>query len=181
MKSKQSPLHFLKKPIVLVGLMGCGKSTVGVRLAQKLGLSFIDLDREIESQQHMTISEIFEDHGEEYFRKLEKESLQINIARGIDVIATGGGAFINEENRNIIKSNSISVWIRADVDTLCERVSRRNNRPILEDVDKKAILNKLIEKRYPIYKQADITVDTADDDHEFMVDIIISRLESFLS
>lgn len=159
--------------------MGCGKSSVGFRLAQKLNKNFIDLDQEIESQQGTSVSEIFRTKGESYFRELEHEALEINIARGIDVIATGGGAFINKKNRNIIRTNAISLWIRADLDILYERVSRKNTRPILENVDKKLKLKSLIEERYPVYEQADLIVDTTHGEHDKVVDDIINKVELY--
>lgn len=156
--------------------MGCGKSAIGKRLAEKLELPFIDLDTAIEEKTGLTIPEIFEQHGEGYFRKLERDILREIIAGEPKIIATGGGAFINEESRKLIKEKSLSVWIKADFALLLERVSRKNNRPLLEKGDKAAILKDLMNKRYPIYAEADITVETTDGPHEIVVDKIISLI-----
>ena len=157
-----SPVLTLDRPIVLVGLMGVGKTTIGRRLAQRLSLPFVDADEEIESAAGMTISEIFERYGEPHFRDGERRV----IARLIDglpkVIATGGGAFMNDETRALIKERSISVWLKADLDVLVRRVSRKDSRPLLSGKDPLAVLTELAEKRYPVYAQADIMVETGD-------------------
>ena len=157
-----SPVLTLDRPIVLVGLMGVGKTTIGRRLAQRLSLPFVDADEEIESAAGMTISDIFERYGEPHFRDGERRV----IARLIDglpkVIATGGGAFMNDETRALIKERSISVWLKADLDVLVRRVSRKDSRPLLSGKDPLAILTELAEKRYPVYAQADIMVETGD-------------------
>ena len=166
----------LDKPIVLVGLMGAGKSTVGKRLANALGVDFVDSDNEIAEAAGCSISEIFETYGETMFRDLEKRVLTRLLSSPPCVIATGGGAFINEDIRTEIKSRTLSIWLRADLDVLVERVSRRDTRPLLKTGDKREILQRLMDERYPIYAQADITIDSSHEQHEIVVDRIIEAL-----
>jgi shikimate kinase len=166
----------IDKTIVLVGLMGCGKSSVGRRLARFLNVPFTDLDNKIESIANMSITEIFAQHGESYFRQLELDTIKNLLDGSPMILATGGGTFINEEIRNIIKENAISIWIKADLATLLERVSRKNTRPLLEKGNKKEILKDLMDKRYPIYEQADITVETCDNSHDIVRKRIIEAL-----
>lgn len=164
------------KTIALVGLMGCGKSAIGHRLAARLDLPFLDLDKEIEKMEGLTIPEIFEKHGEQYFRAREKD-IAGRILDGYKcVLATGGGAFINDEIRAMIKEKAISIWLKASFEVLLERVSRKNNRPLLEKGDKAAILKDLMEKRYPIYEHADIVVDTTEGMHDIVVNNIVEKL-----
>jgi shikimate kinase len=164
------------KTIALVGLMGCGKSTIGRRLAKALQLPFIDLDNHIEQTVHMTVSEIFAKYGEEHFRVMELAEIKKILDGKPLVLATGGGAFINDEIRELISEHAVSVWIKADLPTLLERVSRRNNRPLLENGDKEEILRGLMEKRYPIYGQADITVESGHGSHDLVVRNIIEAI-----
>lgn len=172
------PRHSLQldKIIVLVGLMGCGKTSVGKRLAKELNIPFIDLDNQIENMANMSITEIFANRGEAYFRQLELTEIKKTLNGAPLVLATGGGAFINEEIRALIKEKGISVWINADLNTLLERVSRRNTRPLLENGNKEEILKELIDKRYPIYEQADITVNTSLGSHEVVLHRIIEAI-----
>ena len=183
MNSKSSPAGIslsLTKPIVLVGLMGSGKSTVGYRLAKRLDLPFLDTDSEIERNIGCSISDIFAGAGEDYFRGLEKRTIVELLTHTPHILATGGGAFIQEETRHVIKENAISVWLRADIEVLLERVSRRKTRPLLETGDKREILTKLMEERYPIYAQADVVVDSGTDSHGVAVDAIISALSQYI-
>jgi shikimate kinase len=173
-----SPPNQLNKPIILVGLMGCGKSTIGRRLATHLHLPFIDLDNEIEALAGMSISEIFDTFGEAHFRALELEAFNKLINGNSLVMATGGGAFINGEIRALVKSKGISVWIKADLETLLERVSRKNNRPLLANGYKPEILQHLMDKRYPIYAEADITVNTNRGTHDVVMYRIIESLNA---
>ncbi len=166
----------LQKSIVLVGMMGCGKSAVGSRLAMKLEVPFVDIDYEIEKNEGMPIAEIFKEKGEPHFRNLEKTTISDILSTRICVIATGGGAFINEETRALIKEKARSVYIQADFEVLLERVSRKNTRPLLEGGDKAAILRDLMEKRCPIYEKADIMVDSSSGAHNVVVDKIIEGL-----
>jgi shikimate kinase len=171
----------LTKPIVLVGLMGSGKSTVGYRLAKRLDLPFLDTDTEIERTIGCSISDIFAGAGEEYFRKLEQRTISELLTHDPHILATGGGAFIQPETRALIKKKSVSVWLRADLDVLLERVSRRKTRPLLETGDKREILQKLIQERYPVYAEADVVVDSGTDSHGVAVDAIISAVAAYVA
>jgi shikimate kinase len=146
------------RTIALVGMMGAGKSAIGRQLAQRLGLPFVDADQEIERAAGCTIAEIFEQHGEAHFRDGERRV----IARLLDgpacVLATGGGAFIEEETRALLQEKAVTVWLNADFDVLWERVSRRSHRPLLRTADPQRTLKGLIEARYPVYAQAQLTV-----------------------
>jgi shikimate kinase len=162
--------------IVLVGLMGAGKTTVGRRLAEKLGLAFVDADHEIELAAGQSIPEIFAQHGEAYFRDGERKVIARLLENGAQVLATGGGAYMNADTRATIRSRGISIWLRADFDLLMRRVRRRSNRPLLQDADPEAVMRKLIEERYPIYAEADLTVDSRDIAHTSIVNSIIRTL-----
>ncbi|API59572.1 shikimate kinase [Tardibacter chloracetimidivorans] len=164
------------RPIVLIGLMGSGKSSLGRRLAVRLGLPFFDADHEIEAAAGRTISEIFEKFGEAHFRDGERRV----IARLIDgepkVIATGGGAFMNEETRALILDKAIAVWLDADIDTLVERVGRRDHRPLLKNRDPRTVLSELAAVRNPIYAEAPVRVPSRAQPHEASVDAIMEAL-----
>jgi shikimate kinase len=170
----------LTKPIVLVGLMGAGKSTIGRRLASTLNLSFIDSDQEIVEAAGCSISDIFESYGETIFRDLEQRVLTRLVGSKPCVVATGGGAFINPAVREIIKEKSISIWLKADLEVLLERVSRRDTRPLLKSGDKGVILRKLMEERYPVYAQADLTIDSNAGVHDVVVEYILQSLKQKL-
>lgn len=152
----------LDRTIVLVGLMGAGKSCVGRRLAQMLGLPFVDADDEIEAAAGCSIPEIFELYGETEFREGERRVMARLLDGGPQVLATGGGAFLNEETRAAIRERGLSVWLRADLDTLLARTARRDNRPLLKGGDPKARLAALMDERHPVYAEADIVVDSGD-------------------
>ena len=171
-----SPSLQLTKPIVLVGLMGAGKSTIGRRLATALGLNFIDSDNEIVEAAGCSIADIFESYGEAIFRDLEQRVLLRLLGSEPCVIATGGGAFIQPAIRTAIKEKSISIWLKADLEVLLDRVSRRDTRPLLKTGDKSVILSKLMEERYPIYAEADITIDSNAGMHEDVVGNIMRAL-----
>ncbi len=173
-----APSFKLSKPIVLVGLMGAGKSTIGRRLSGALSLPFMDSDNEIAEAAGCSISDIFESYGEAIFRDLEKRVLLRLISSAPCIIATGGGAFINPEIRAAVKEKAVSVWLKADLDVLLERVSRRDTRPLLKAGDKGEILSRLMEERYPIYAEADIVIDSNAGLHEAVVDHIVSALEA---
>jgi shikimate kinase len=162
--------------IVLVGLMGAGKTTIGRRLAEKLGLVFVDADHEIELAAGQTIPEIFAQHGETYFRDGERKVIARLLDNGAQVLATGGGAYMNVETRQVIRRHGISIWLRADFDLLMARVRRRSNRPLLQNDDPEAVMRKLIAERYPVYAEADITVDSRDIAHTSIVNTIIKTL-----
>lgn len=150
------------RPLVLVGMMGAGKTTVGRRLASQLGRTFLDSDDEIEKAAQMTIPEIFAQRGEPEFRAGETRVIS-RVLRDRDIVlATGGGAFVSAETRAQIKAGAVSVWIKADFDLLFQRVSRRSNRPLLKTANPRATLQKLIEERYPLYAEADVTVVSRD-------------------
>lgn len=170
------PAASLTKPIVLIGLMGVGKSTVGRRLATRLNLPFVDADTEIEAAAGMTISEIFSRFGEPYFRDGERRV----IARLIDgtpkVIATGGGAFINDDTRRLILDQAIAVWLDASPKILAERVSRRDSRPLLRNRDPEQVLTELAEVRNPIYALAPIHVASHQTPHESTVKAIMKAI-----
>jgi shikimate kinase len=163
---------------VLIGMMGVGKSTVGRMLAAQLGVNFVDTDEEIEKAADLSVAEIFERFGEDYFRDGERRVIARLIAEGSGVIATGGGAFINEQTRALIKEKCHSVWIDADLNVLVARVSRRNHRPLLIGKDPRAVLTELSEKRGPIYAMADIHVRSDAAPHANTVDQIMKALSS---
>jgi shikimate kinase len=163
-------------PVVLVGLMGAGKTSVGRRLAEKLGIPFVDADHEIEAAAGKTIAEIFADHGEPYFREGERRVIQRLIGNGAQVLATGGGAYMNDETRVRIQENGISVWLKASLPLLMKRVSKRQDRPLLKAEDPEAVMRGLIEKRYPVYALSDVTVESRDVQHGQMVNDVIRAL-----
>lgn len=165
-----------KKPIALVGLMGAGKSTVGRRLAKRLALPFVDADAEIEAAAGLSVAEIFERFGEAHFRDGERRVIARLVADVPRVIATGGGAFVNDETRALILARCTSIWLDVEVPTLAERVSRRGHRPLLNGKDPADILQALAETRNPIYAQAHIRIDGADARHEQTVARIVSAL-----
>lgn len=167
----------LSRPLVLVGLMGAGKTTIGRRLAHVLSLPFVDADHEIAEAAGCSISDIFEMYGEAIFRDLEKRVLLRLISEEPRIIATGGGAFMNASIREAIKEKATSVWLKAELDVLLERVARRDTRPLLKSGDRREILNRLMDERYPIYAQADITVDSNAGMHESVVTAILEILE----
>jgi shikimate kinase len=154
--------HLGGRPLVLVGMMGAGKTTVGRRIASRLKRVFIDSDEEIEAAAQMGIPEIFAQRGEAEFRAGEARVISRLLKEPDIVLATGGGAFINAETRGLIKAGGLSVWLKADVDVLFARVSRRSNRPLLKTADPRATLEALITERYPIYAEADVTVVSRD-------------------
>ena len=165
--------------IVMVGLMGAGKTSIGRRLATRLGLPFVDADDAIEEAAKSSISDIFERLGEESFRDGERRV----IARLLDdspiVLATGGGAFMDPDTRALIAAKGISIWLRADIDTLVRRTSRREDRPLLKNGDPREILTNLMNLRYPIYAQADITVDSLDGPAEETLQQVLDALEAY--
>ncbi|MCP8885375.1 shikimate kinase [Devosia sp. XJ19-1] len=166
------------RPLVLVGMMGAGKTTVGRRLANRLGRQFIDSDEEIERAAQMTIPEIFEQRGEGEFRAGEMRVIARLLKESDIVLATGGGAFVNPDTRALVKSEAVSIWLKADLDVLFERVSRRSNRPLLKTADPRGTLEKLIADRYPLYEQADITVISRDVPQDNVAgDVIVALLE----
>jgi shikimate kinase len=164
------------RSIVLIGLMGAGKTAVGRRLANRLELPFIDADTEIELAAGATVSEIFAEHGEAYFRQGERKVIKRLLESGPQVLATGGGAYMNAETRTAIKARGLSVWLKADLKVLLKRVGRRDSRPLLTRGDPEKVMKQLIEQRYPIYEQADVTVESRDVPHDVIVGAVIDAL-----
>jgi len=167
--------------IVLIGMMGAGKTSVGKRLAMALGIPFTDADHEIETAANMTIPEIFETYGEDHFRDGERKVIARLLSDGPKVIATGGGAIVNTETRKRIARKSISVWLKADLQILLERVRRRSNRPLLRSADPEAVLRGLLAEREPLYTQADITVTSRNTPHQTIINEILGNLEECLA
>lgn len=165
-----------RRPIVLVGMMGAGKSSIGRRLAARLGLPFADADAEIEAAHRMAIPEIFATYGEPYFRAGEARVIARLLDAGPQILATGGGAFMNAETRAAIAAKTISVWLKADFDILVRRVKRRSDRPMLKTGDPEATLKRLIDERYPVYAKADITILSREVAHERIVEEIMLAL-----
>lgn len=158
------------RSIVLVGMMGAGKSSIGRRLASRLGIPFIDADAEIESAAGMTIPEIFEKHGEPYFRAGEARVIARLLDNGPQVLATGGGSVMDPQTRALIGQKGISIWLKADIDVLLKRTKRRNDRPLVEKI------KDLLPVREPIYAQADIIIQSRDEPHDTIIDEIMGEL-----
>jgi shikimate kinase len=169
------------RSIVLVGLMGAGKSTIGRRLAARLGLPFTDLDSAIETAAGMTIPEIFAAHGEPYFRDGERRVLARLLGEGVRVLATGGGTFMNAESRQRIAGAGVSVWLKADFDVLMRRVRRRSNRPLLHTPDPEGTMRRLMDERYPIYALADLTILSSDGPHEVVVEAVMEAIAGHIA
>jgi shikimate kinase len=162
------------RSIVLVGMMGAGKSSIGRRLAARLGIPFVDADAEIESAAGMTIPEIFEKYGEPYFRNGEARVIARLLDDGPQVLATGGGAVMNQQTRDLIQIKGVSVWLKADTEVLMKRTKRRNDRPLAEKI------KDLLPQREPVYAQSDIVVQSRDEPHDTIVDEIIDLLPRHL-
>jgi shikimate kinase len=170
-----------RRSIVLVGMMGAGKSTIGRRLSARLGIPFLDADSEIElAHAGMTIPEIFAAHGEPYFRDGEARVIARLLDSGPAVIATGGGAVMREETRDRIRDKAVSIWLKADADIIMRRVKRRSDRPLLHTADPEATIGRLIGEREPVYRLADLTVWSRDVPHEKIVDECIEALHGRL-
>ncbi|MCW5749723.1 MAG: shikimate kinase [Alphaproteobacteria bacterium] len=167
-----------ERSIVLVGLMGAGKSSVGKRLAARLGLPFVDADQEIEKAAGMTIEDIFDRFGEPHFRDGERRVIRRLLEGPRQVLATGGGAFMDPETRELIRARGRSIWLKAELDTLVRRCAKRQNRPLLKEGDPRAVLERLMEVRHPVYAQADFTVDSGEGPHELVVDEILRLLRA---
>jgi shikimate kinase len=169
------------RTIVLVGLMGAGKTSIGKRLAKRLEVPFADSDHEVEKAAGCTIKEIFDLFGEESFRGGEHRVIARLLEDPIQVLATGGGSFMNDETRKLVKDKAISVWLKADLDTLVARVARRTDRPLLEEpATQRATLEELIAVRYPVYQEADIAIDTFDEPANTTVDRVIAGLTEYI-
>lgn len=169
------------RALVLVGMMGAGKTTVGRRLGSRLGLPFFDADVEIEiAHAGMTIPEIFRDHGEPYFRDGEARVIARLLEGGPCVVATGGGAWMREETRQRVHAKGVSIWLKADNDVLLRRVKRRTDRPLLQTADPAATIDQLVAERYPVYAEADMTVLSRDVPHDRIVEECIAALAVYL-
>lgn len=168
-----------RRSLVMVGLMGCGKSSVGRRLATRLAMPFVDTDEEIERVAgNKSIVDIFADWGEAEFRNGERRVIARLLGQGPQVLATGGGAFINPDTRANIKAHGISVWLKADLPVLMRRVAKRDTRPLLRTGDPEAVMRKLMDERYPIYAEADIVVESRDVAHDIIVTDVIEALRA---
>jgi shikimate kinase len=176
----QEPLAALQRSIVLVGLMGAGKSSIGRRLGQRQGCPFVDADKEIEKAAGCSIEEIFERHGEAAFRDGERRVIARLLGNPPQVLATGGGAFMDPQTRAAVRQQGISVWLRADLDILVRRTGRRNNRPLLKGKDRRVILQDLIDERYPVYAEADVVVDIDDSPPEVTTSRVAAAIAAFL-
>jgi shikimate kinase len=168
------------RSIVLVGMMGAGKSTIGRRLSARLRLPFLDADTEIEAAAGMSIPDIFEAHGEPHFRDGEARVIARLLDSGPAVLATGGGAFMREETRNRIGDKAVSIWLKADADIIMKRVKRRADRPLLQTADPLATVGRLIEEREPVYRHANLTIWSRDVPHEKIVDECLEGLHALL-
>jgi shikimate kinase len=170
-----------RRSVVLVGMMGAGKSSIGRRLAQRLGVGFVDADAEIEAAAGMTIAEIFATYGEPYFRSGEQRVIARLLESGSQVLATGGGAFMNAETRTAIRQKGVSVWLKAEFDVLMRRVKRRAtaDRPMLQG-DPAQRIRHLMDERYPLYAEADVTVMSREVSHEIIVNEIVAELARVL-
>lgn len=173
--------HLGDRLIVLVGMMASGKTSVGRLLAQRLGIPFVDSDQEIEIAAKMSVPEIFTMRGEAEFRGGERRVIARILKHGPRVLATGGGAFMNEETRAGIATRGVSIWLKADVETLYRRAKRRSNRPLLQNEDPEGTIRKMIEVRYPLYSLSDITIQSEDGPYDATVDALMAALMQFLT
>lgn len=174
-----APTAWAGRTIALVGLMGAGKSTVGRRLAEKLGRTFYDSDAEIEKAAGLSISDIFALHGEADFRRGEKQVLKRLLDLPPHVLATGGGAYLDPDTRAVMKEKAVTVWLNADLETLWRRVQKRDNRPLLKRADAKTHLSNLVAERQPYYSQADLHVLSKDGPHTNTVNAILKALQNW--
>ena len=175
MKNNMKPE--ISTTIALVGLMGAGKSAIGARLASRLEVPFFDSDVEVESEAGLSISEIFVNEGEAAFRCRERDVIKRLLKGPVHILATGGGSFIEAETRRELFGRALTVWLKADLEVLYERVLRKDDRPLLKKNNPRRVLEKLIEQRYPLYALADIIVESDGGPHEQLVDTIISKLD----
>jgi shikimate kinase len=171
----------LDRTIALVGLMGAGKTTIGRRLAAALGVGFRDADEEIVRAAGRSIADIFAEQGEIEFRRGERRVIARLLGETPHVLATGGGAFIDPSTRALMRERAITVWLRAPLDVLMRRVAKRNDRPLLKEDDPEAVMRRLMEARYPIYAEADVTVDSANGPHNAAVADVITALKAHLA
>jgi shikimate kinase len=174
----------IDRPLVLVGMMGVGKTTVGRKLASLLGMPFVDADEEIERAAQMSIPEIFATYGEAYFRSGERRVIARLVGKGRPgdrkVLATGGGAFVDPATRALILESAISIWLNSDIDTLLDRVGRKDNRPLLKQGNPREILTKLLDERRSAYEQAAIHITSVNQPHQMTVISILKALQAWL-
>ncbi|MEM6535997.1 MAG: shikimate kinase [Pseudomonadota bacterium] len=175
----KSEAPWTTRTIALVGLMGAGKSTVGQRLARALGRPFFDSDDEIEKAAGLSVSDIFRLHGEVEFRRVEHRILERLLSGPTHVLATGGGAYMNADTRDLLRQRAVTVWLNADLETLWKRVSKKSHRPLLRTQDPKGVLSQLLETREPIYAEADLVVASEDGPHGKTVTAIQAALNSW--
>jgi len=173
--------RLLERPIILIGMMGAGKTRIGRQLSKILNLDFFDSDDEIEAAAGMEISEIFERFGESYFRDGERRVIERLVDGSVRVIATGGGAIMTEEVSRLVWDNAISVWVRADIEIMVERTQRKDNRPLLKNGDAREILTKLAEDRYPVYEKADIVIDSHNGPSEAIINQSLEKIHKYLN
>lgn len=175
-----SPPLSLPRTVALVGLMGAGKSAIGRRLAARLGLPFVDADDEIERAAGCTIAEFFEKHGEQEFRAGERRVIARLLEEAPHVLSTGGGAYMDPETRALMRAKALTVWLRAELDVLFDRVKKRSHRPLLRQGEPKEILGRLIQQRYPVYAEADIVVDSTAQPADRTTEQVIDALRAYL-
>jgi shikimate kinase len=168
------------RPIVFVGLMGAGKTAIGRRVAQMLDLPFVDSDHEIEAVSRMTIPDLFERYGEPEFRALERRVITRLLEEGERVISTGGGAFMSEETRRAVAAHGVSIWLKADIDVLMQRVVKNKSRPLLKNDDPRGVMQRLMRERYPVYALADVTVVTRDETKDIIASEAVQALDRWL-
>jgi shikimate kinase len=181
LSNSPAPPGPLQRTLVMVGLMGAGKTSIGKRLAIRLGLPFIDADQEIERAAGLSIPEIFDRYGEEGFRDGERRVIARLLEQPPHVLSTGGGAFMDAAARSLIRSKGLSIWLRASLDLLVKRTARRDHRPLLRQGDPVEILRTLMERRYPIYAEADLVVDSEDIPPDQTTDKVLARLRAYWS
>lgn len=170
-----------QRSLVLVGLMGAGKSAIGRKVATRLNMPFVDADAEIEKAAKQTVADIFANYGEEEFRRLEERVIARLLTEGPQVLATGGGAYMNADTRAAIRAGGVSLWLSADIDLLMARVSKKATRPLLQKPNPRGIMQELIDARYPIYAQADMTVQSRDVTKDEMATLVINAIAAHLS
>jgi len=170
-----------RRSIVFVGIMGAGKTVIGRKVASLCGLPFVDSDHEIEKVSRMTIPELFVTYGEPEFRALEQRVIERLLKNGPQVLSTGGGAFMSEATRAAVKRRGVAVWLNADLDTLMQRVSKRQNRPLLNTEDPRAMMQRLMDVRYPVYGTADLTILSRDDPKDVIAGEVLSSLTKHLA
>ncbi len=173
------PGEYPARTVALVGLMGAGKSTVGRRLASAMGRSFCDSDTEIEKAAGLSIADIFSLHGEAEFRRGEKRVLERLLKNPPHILATGGGAYLDEDTRKLMRSKAVTVWLNADLETLWRRVTKRDHRPLLKRPDAREVLSRLLDERTAIYSKADLVIASDDGPHSTTVELILTALKGW--